>query len=57
MIAFCQDKRRRDLVLQTPGLNGIDYLEVLGASGCGKQLAADVPEGCRGRCNWRRQIL
>jgi hypothetical protein len=39
MIAFCQDKRRRDLVLQTQNLNGIDYIEVLGASGCGKQLA------------------
>ncbi len=39
MIAFCRDKRRRDLVLQTPGLNGIDYLEVLGAAGCGTQLA------------------
>ncbi len=39
MIAFCRDKRRRGLVLQTPGLNGIDYLEVLGAAGCGTQLA------------------
>ena len=39
MILFCQDKRRRDLVLQTPNLNGIDYLEVIGSAGCGKQLA------------------
>jgi hypothetical protein len=39
MIAFCRDKRRRDLVLQTQDLNGIDFIEVLGASGCGKQLA------------------
>ena len=39
MIAFCSDKRRRDLVLQTQGLNGIDYLEVLGSPGCGTQLA------------------
>ena len=39
MIAFCSDKRRRDLVLQTQGLNGIDYLEVLGNAGCGTQLA------------------
>ncbi len=39
MILFCQDKRRRDLVLQTPGLNGIDYLEVIGVAGCGNQLA------------------
>ena len=39
MIAFCRDKRRRDRVLQTAGLNGIDYLEVLGPAGCGTQLA------------------
>ena len=39
MILFCQDKRRRDLVLQTLGLNGIDYVEVIGNPGCGKQLA------------------
>ena len=39
MIVFCQDKRRRDAVLRTPDLNGIDYLEVMGDPGCGKQLA------------------
>jgi hypothetical protein len=39
MILFCQDKRRRDLVLQDPSLNGIDYIEVTGRAGCGKQLA------------------
>jgi hypothetical protein len=39
VILFCQDKRRRDLVLQTTGLNGIDYLEVIGKPGCGTQLA------------------
>jgi hypothetical protein len=39
MIAFCKDKQRRDLVLQTPGLNGLDYLEVVGPAGCGSQLA------------------
>jgi len=39
MIAFCRDKRRRDRVLQTHGLNGIDYLEVPGAAGCGTRLA------------------
>jgi hypothetical protein len=39
VILFCQDKNRRDLVLQTPNLNGIDYLEVIGMAGCGKQLA------------------
>ena len=39
MIAFCQNPRRRELVLQTPGVNGLDYLEVLGAVGCGSRLA------------------
>jgi hypothetical protein len=39
MIAFCTDKQRRDLLLQTPGINGLDYLEVLGPQGCGNQLA------------------
>jgi len=39
MIVFCRDKRRRERVLQTPGINGIDYLEVLGPAGCGTQLA------------------
>ena len=39
MIAFCGNKQRRDLVLQTPGLNGLDYVEVLGPTGCGSQLA------------------
>ena len=39
MSAFCLDDRRRDLVLQTPGWTGLDYLEVLGAAGCGTQLA------------------
>jgi hypothetical protein len=38
MIYFCAQKNRRALVLQTK-LNGIDYLEVLGEPGCGKQLA------------------
>jgi hypothetical protein len=39
MIAFCQNQQRRELVLQTPGVNGLDYLEVLGPTGCGTQLA------------------
>jgi hypothetical protein len=39
MIAFCTDKQRRNLLLQTPGVNGLDYLEVLGPQGCGDQLA------------------
>ena len=38
MIYFCAQKNRRALVLQSK-LNGIDYLEVLGDPGCGKQLA------------------
>ena len=40
MIYFCAQKNRRDLVLRSATLNGIDYLEVLGDQpGCGKQLA------------------
>lgn len=39
MIVFCGNKQRRDLVLQTSGLNGLDYVEVLGPTGCGTQLA------------------
>ncbi len=39
MIYFCAQKNRRELVLQHAGLNGIDYLEVLGSPGCGTQLA------------------
>jgi hypothetical protein len=39
MIYFCAQKNRRALVLQSNQLNGIDFLEVLGEPGCGKQLA------------------
>jgi hypothetical protein len=39
MIAFCSDQQRRNLILQTPKINGLDYLEVLGPVGCGNQLA------------------
>jgi hypothetical protein len=39
VIAFCTDKQRRNLLLQTPGINALDYLEVLGPQGCGDQLA------------------
>jgi hypothetical protein len=39
MIYFCSQKNRRALVLQSATLNGIDYLEVVGAAGCGTQLA------------------
>ncbi len=39
MIVFCTGKERRNLVLATKGVNGLDYLEVLGAPGCGDKLA------------------
>lgn len=40
MIYFCARKQRREQVLQSPRLNGIDYLEVLGERpGCGRRLA------------------
>jgi hypothetical protein len=39
VIYFCSQANRRELVLSSPKLNGIDYLEVLGEPGCGKQLA------------------
>ncbi len=47
MSAFCLDDRRRDLVLQTKGWNGLDYLEVLGPAGCGTQLAATFLKDAR----------
>ncbi|HTR10459.1 MAG TPA: baseplate J/gp47 family protein [Paraburkholderia sp.] len=40
MIYFCAQKARRDLVLTSSSLNGIDYAELLGdCPGCGTQLA------------------
>jgi hypothetical protein len=48
VILFCQDRRRRDLVLATQGLNGIDYLEVSGDPGCGKQLVLTFLKDARG---------
>ena len=48
MIAFCKDKQRRDLVLQTSGINGLDYLEVAGTTGCGTQLALTFLKDARG---------
>jgi hypothetical protein len=40
MIYFCSRKARREQVLHSPALNGIDYLEVLTERpGCGKRLA------------------
>jgi predicted phage baseplate assembly protein len=48
VIAFCKDKQRRELILQTPGINGLDYLEVLGMPGCGDQLALTFIKDARG---------
>jgi hypothetical protein len=39
MIYLCSQSNRRELVLAKAGLNGIDYLEVLGPPGCGTELA------------------
>jgi Baseplate J-like protein len=39
MIYLCGQSNRRELVLATAGLNGIDYLEVTGPPGCGTVLA------------------
>jgi hypothetical protein len=47
MIYFCSQKNRRALVLQSPNLNGIDYLEVIGPSGCGTQLAITFLKNAR----------
>src|SRR5450631_1336727 len=47
MIYFCSQKNRRALVLQSQGLNGIDYLEVVGSAGCGKQLAVTFLKDAR----------
>jgi hypothetical protein len=48
MIAFCTGKQRRNLLLQQPGTNGLDYLEVLGPPGCGDQLALTFLKDARG---------
>jgi hypothetical protein len=47
MIYFCSQKNRRALVLQSPALNGIDYLEVIGNTGCGQQLALTLLKDAR----------
>jgi hypothetical protein len=39
MIYQCGQSNRRDLVIASPAVNGIDYLEVLGPPGCGTKLA------------------
>ena len=48
MIYFCSQRNRRALVLGSPGLNGIDFLEVIGPAGCGKQLALTLLKDARG---------
>jgi hypothetical protein len=48
VIYFCSDKNRRSLVLAAPGLNGIDFLEVVGPNGCGRQLALTLLKDARG---------
>jgi len=47
MIYFCAQKNRRALVLQSATLNGIDYLEVVGDNGCGRQLAVTMLKDAR----------
>lgn len=47
MIYFCSQKNRRALVLQSAKLNGIDYLEVVGSSPCGTQLALSFLKDAR----------
>ena len=49
MIYFCSQKNRRDQILRSALLNGIDYLEVLGSHpGCGNQLAVTFLKDARG---------
>jgi hypothetical protein len=48
VIYFCSDKNRRANVLLSPTLNGIDFIEVLGPTGCGKQLALTMLKDARG---------
>ena len=45
---FCSDNRRRDRILSTPGLNGIDYIEVTEPAGCGTRLAVTFLKDARG---------
>jgi hypothetical protein len=47
VIYFCSQKNRRALVLQHSVLNGIDYLEVAGAPGCGTQLMVTLLRDAR----------
>ncbi len=47
MIYFCSQQNRRALVLASHTLNGIDYLEVVGSSPCGKQLALTLLKDAR----------
>ena len=45
MIYFCSQSNRRELVLQSPTLNGIDYLEVSATPAAATQLARHLPQG------------
>lgn len=56
MIYFCSQKNRRALVLASPALNGIDFLEVLGPTGCGKQLAVTLLKDARSLALGRENI-
>lgn len=47
MIYFCSSKNRRALVLSSPALNGIDFLEVVGPTRCGNQLALTLLKDAR----------
>lgn len=47
MIYFCAAKNRRSLVLAAPGLNGIDFLEIVGPTVCGKELALTLLKDAR----------
>ena len=55
MIYFCSDKNRRALVLATPALNGIDFLEVIG-TGPSLQIV-DSPAANSGRRFYRVRVL
>jgi hypothetical protein len=48
MIYFCAQKNRRARVLLSASLTGIDYLEVAGEDGCGKQLLVTLLKDARG---------
>ena len=47
MIYFCSQKNRRASVLQSPDLNGIDYLEIAGDSVCERKLLVRLLKDAR----------